>query len=74
LESRQQRSRYVRQQTPVGYVPRIEDAFRLYDGAVALYNKNLGLVQDLQKQLNLDAVASNSGSSSYAGSGKTGLR
>lgn len=60
--------------SPVGYVPRIEDAFRLYDGAVALYNKNLGLVQDLQKQLNLDAVASNSGSSSYAGSGKTGLR
>jgi hypothetical protein len=33
---------------------RLGDAFSLYDGAVALYNKNLGLVQDLQKQLNLD--------------------
>lgn len=44
--------------SPVGYMPRIEDAFKLYDGALALYNKNLGLVQDLQKQLNLDVIPS----------------
>jgi hypothetical protein len=37
---------------------RLGDAFSLYDGAVALYNKNLGLVQDLQKQLNLDVIPS----------------